>query len=500
MARYLLIIDQGTTRTRASVMDQAGTLIGATEVAVATATPQVGWFEQDALEIWRSVQRAMTDVLLNTSVSPAELASIGITNQRETTIVWDRKTGQPIHAAISWRSNQSAAIAARITTKTEQTLVQRKTGLPVNAYFSASKIRWLLEQVPGALVKAQAGELLFGTVDSWLIWQLTQGAAHVTDVTNASRTLLFDIHQLKWDAELLQLFALPSAILPTVYPSTNTTLQTAAAVTFGRQIPITAIIGDQQASLVGQDCLTKGKVKTTYGTGTFLMFNTGTKALATTQTELLTTLAYQTAGQVPTYALEGTILTAGATIKWLQETLAFFATAAESEYLATKSLAATDLYIVPAIADMGTANVAKGAVFGLTQTTNRSQLTRATWETMAYQTSDLLAAIQKITGVKALELHMDGPAARNRYLQQFQADILGIPVLPANDYQDSAALGAGFLAGMATGYFKNFDHLEQLAKQIKPIKLQLSTKIRQEKLIGWQQAVAAARKFKPRKR
>ncbi|HZP48270.1 MAG TPA: glycerol kinase GlpK [Vicinamibacterales bacterium] len=449
---YVLALDQGTTSSRAIVFDEAGAIRAVAQKEFAQIFPQAGWVEHDPREIWASQLGVAVEALARAQITTADVAAIGITNQRETTIVWDRQTGEPIHNAIVWQDRRTADYCEQLKSQGAGATIQSKTGLLIDAYFSASKIRWLLDHVPGAKARAAAGALAFGTVDSWLIWNLTRGAAHVTDVSNASRTMLFNIHTLDWDEELLRLFDVPRSLLPEVRSSSEVY---ADAVQL--RAPIAGVAGDQQAALFGQMCLTPGMSKNTYGTGCFLLQNIGRVPTVSRQ-QLVTTVAWKIGG-VTQYALEGSVFIGGAVVQWIRDGLGLVRTAPEIEPLAATVPDNGGVYLVPAFAGLGAPHwdpYARGTIVGVTRGSTAGHIARAALESIAYQVADLLDAMRADSGIALTELRVDGGAAANNTLMQFQADLLGVPVVrPA--VTETTALGAAYLAGLATGYWPSLD-------------------------------------------
>lgn len=494
--KYVLAIDQGTTSSRAILFDKTGSIIGTAQKEFTQIFPQAGWVEQNAMEIWASVQSVISEVLAHHSVSVTEIAAIGITNQRETTVVWDRDTGQPIYNAIVWQSRQTVEICEELKAQGYDEMVRNKTGLLIDAYFSGTKLKWILDQVEGARAKAEAGQLLFGTIDTWLVWKLSGGKAHVTDYTNASRTLMYNIFDLTWDQELLKMLHVPEAMLPKVCSSSEIYAVTEPALFFGEEVPIAGIAGDQQAALFGQACFEAGMAKNTYGTGCFMLMNTGEKAVSS-QHGLLTTIAWGIEGKV-NYALEGSIFVAGSAIQWLRDGLQMIRTAAESESFAQQVSSTEGVYVVPAFVGLGTPywdSEARGAMFGLTRGTQKEHLIRATLESLAYQTKDVLHAMEADAKIKLTKLRVDGGATANNFLMQFQSDILGVAV-ERPQVLETTALGAAYLAGLAIGFWKN---QAEIASHWK-VDLSFTPKIDQveaEALYGgWLKAVRATQAFK----
>ena len=453
---YIIALDQGTTSSRAIVFDRAGTIRGVAQREFRQIFPQPGWVEHDATEIWASQLGVLHAALAMAETGAHEIAAIGITNQRETTVIWERATGRPIANAIVWQDRRTAPLCDELRKAGHAPLFARKTGLVLDAYFSGTKIRWLLDNVAGARVRAERGELAFGTIDTWLIWQLTGGRVHCTDPSNASRTLLFDIHTGAWDDELLRLLDVPRALLPQVVPSSGIC---GHAAIDGVDIPIAGIAGDQQAALFGQACLSPGMAKNTYGTGCFLLLNTGREAV-TSRNNLLTTVAWQRNG-VTDYALEGSVFMGGAVVQWLRDGLKIIRTAAEVETLAASVPDNGGVYLVPAFAGLGAPHwdaYARGAIFGLTRGATGAHVARAALEAIAFQSADVLAAMQKDAGITLTELRVDGGATASSLLLQFQADILGVPVVRSR-IRETTALGAAYLAGLAVGYWKGTDDI-----------------------------------------
>ncbi|MCL4845478.1 MAG: glycerol kinase GlpK [Acidobacteria bacterium] len=450
---YILALDQGTTSSRALLFDETGTIRSVVQREFTQHFPEPGWVEHDPQEIWVSQISVAVEALGKAHVRPRDVAAVGITNQRETTIVWDRTTGQPIHNAIVWQDRRTAGFCDELKAAGHEPFVQSRTGLVIDAYFSASKVRWLLDHVPGAREKAAAGQLAFGTVDSWLVWKLTSGARHLTDVTNASRTMLFNIHTGAWDEDLLRLFDIPASLLPEVRPSSEVYAQVTTTLGLG-EVPIAGIAGDQQAALFGQQCTTPGMAKNTYGTGCFLLQHTGRSPIASTN-RLVTTVAWGLDGGLE-YAMEGSVFIGGAVVQWLRDGLGLIRSAGEVEALASSVTDNGGVYLVPAFAGLGAPHwdaYARGTLVGLTRGTTAAHVARAALEAIAYQVGDLLDAMHRDAGVELSELRVDGGAAQNDLLMQFQSDVLGVPVLrPA--VTETTALGAAYLAGLAVGYWK----------------------------------------------
>ena len=447
---FVLALDQGTTSSRALVFDHSGTVCAAAQQEFRQIFPQPGWVEHDAVEIWATQSGVMHEALAKAGIGARDVAAIGITNQRETTVLWDRATGRPVAPAIVWQDRRTAPHCDALRAAGHAGMIARKTGLVLDAYFSGTKLKWLLDHVEGARARATRGELAFGTIDSWLVWNLCRGEAHVTDASNASRTLLFDIRKLDWDDELLALFDIPRSVLPRVVPSSGICAQARIG---GTRVPIAGIAGDQQAALFGQACHAPGLAKNTYGTGCFLLMNTGRNAVASTN-NLLTTVAWQRDGSVD-YALEGSVFIGGAVVQWLRDGLKIIGSAAEVEALAASVPDNGGVYLVPAFAGLGAPHwdaYARGAMFGLTRGASSAHIARAALEAIAFQNLDVLTAMQKDAGITLTELRVDGGATANNLLMQFQADILGVPVVRPK-VLETTALGAGYLAGLAVGYW-----------------------------------------------
>ena len=449
---FLLALDQGTTSSRALVFDHAGTILAVAQQEFRQIFPQPGWVEHDAAEVWATQSGVMHEVLARAGIDASDIAAIGITNQRETTVVWDRATGRPIAHAIVWQDRRTAPQCDALRAAGHADLIARKTGLVLDAYFSGTKIRWLLDNVAGARDRAMRGELAFGTVDTWLVWNLTHGEVHVTDPSNASRTLLFDIRTGDWDDELLALFDVPRSLLPSIVASSGVCAHTKIG---GVELPIAGIAGDQQAALFGQACHAPGLAKNTYGTGCFLLMNTGASAVASSN-NLITTVAWQREGKVD-YALEGSVFIGGAVVQWLRDGLKIVRSSGEIEALAASVPDNGGVYLVPAFAGLGAPHwdaYARGAMFGLTRGTSSAHIARAALESIAFQSAEVLTAMQKDAGITLTELRVDGGAAANNLLMQFQADLLGVPVVRPK-VLETTALGAGYLAGLAVGYWKD---------------------------------------------
>ena len=492
---YVIALDQGTTSSRAVLVDRRGRLVDAVQNPFPQIFPQPGWVEHDPRDILSSQLGALTELLIQNGLGPADIDSIGITNQRETTVVWNRETGVPVCNAIVWQCRRTADIIEKLTGDPAIAQeVTRKTGLIPDPYFSASKIKWILDNVPGAREDAEAGRLAFGTVDSWLIWTLTHGMVHATDVTNASRTMLFDIHEMRWDPWLLDLFGIPASMLPEVRPSSADFGVTAnPGVLEG--IPIRGVAGDQQAALFGQCCFAPAQAKNTYGTGCFLLLNTGSEACASTH-GLVTTIAAAAPGEGPVYALEGSVFMAGALIQWLRDEVGLISSAAESEELARSVDDTAGVHVVPAFTGLGAPywdSQARGAILGLTRGANRAHIVRAALESLAFQVADLVGAMEADAGFPFREMHVDGGASANDFLMQFQSDILGCELhRPA--CLETTALGAAYLAGLSTGFWKDTAELSALRENEKDFAPQMDGQLRDKLLHDWRDAVKTVMK------
>ncbi|AST07340.1 glycerol kinase GlpK [Anoxybacillus flavithermus] len=493
---YILSLDQGTTSSRAILFNQRGEIVHIAQKEFTQYFPQPGWVEHNPNEIWGSVLAVIATVLSEADVEPKQIAAIGITNQRETTVVWDKQTGKPIYNAIVWQSRQTAQICEQLKQAGYDEVFREKTGLLIDAYFSGTKVKWILDHVEGAREKAERGELLFGTIDTWLTWKLSGGKAHVTDYSNASRTLMFNIYEQKWDDELLDILQVPKAMLPDVRPSSEIYAHTAPYHFFGQEVPIAGIAGDQQAALFGQACFEQGMAKNTYGTGCFMLMNTGEKAVQSKH-GLLTTIAWGIDGKVE-YALEGSIFVAGSAIQWLRDGLRMIKEAKDSEVYATKVQSTDGVYVVPAFVGLGTPywdSDVRGAVFGLTRGTTKEHFIRATLESLAYQTKDVLTAMEADAGITLKTLRVDGGAVKNNFLMQFQSDILGVPV-ERPVVNETTALGAAYLAGLAVGYWGS---REEIAKQWnidRAFEPQMESDVQHRLYDGWKKAVRATQVFK----
>jgi glycerol kinase len=460
MEQYILSIDQGTTSSRAIIFNRQGDIISSAQKEFTQFYPRPGWVEHDAKEIWSSQAEVVAESISTAGMNGQNIAGIGITNQRETTILWDRQTGEPVHNAIVWQDRRTSEYCDELKSKGLTDKIQSKTGLLIDSYFSGTKIRWILENVPGVRQKAKRGQIAFGTVDSWLVWKLTNGKKHITDVTNASRTMLFNIHSLEWDPELLDLLDIPESILPEVKSSSEVYDQTQTAL-FASKIPIAGIAGDQQAALFGQMCTSPGMLKNTYGTGGFLVLNTGDKPIKS-ENNLLTTIAWQVGDNV-NYALEGSIFIAGAVVQWLRDGLGIIQSSSDVEQLAQTVEDNGGVYLVPAFAGLGAPHwdqSARGTIVGITRGTTKGHIARAALESIAFQTHDVLQAMEADSKIKVNELRVDGGATVNNSLMQFQSDILGIPLVRPK-ILETTALGAAYLAGLAVGCWDSFDEIQK---------------------------------------
>lgn len=494
--KFILALDQGTTSSRAILFNHQGAIVSIAQREFEQFFPQPGWVEHDADEIWTSTLTCISDALRKANIAANQVAAIGITNQRETTVVWDRITGKPIYRAIVWQSRQSEAICKQLREQGYEETFRKKTGLLIDPYFSGTKVKWILDNVAGAREKANKGELMFGTIDSWLVYKLSGQKIHVTDYTNASRTLMFNIHELTWDNELLEILTVPKSMLPEVRPSSEVYGTTVDYHFLGEEVPIAGMAGDQQAALFGQTCFEPGMAKNTYGTGCFMLMNTGEKAVQS-EKGLLTTIAWSLGDQV-TYALEGSVFIAGSALQWLRDGLNLITTAAESEQYA-KQVASTDgVYFVPAFVGLGTPywdSDARGAVFGLTRGTTKAHFIRATLESLAYQTKDVLDAMIADSQIHLKALRVDGGAVKNDFLMQFQSDLLNVPVMRPV-VQETTALGAAYLAGLAVGYWQDQAEISSLWQEEQSFTPTMAQATREELYAGWKRAVHATRQFK----
>lgn len=490
--KYILALDQGTTSSRAILFNESGEMVSTAQKEFKQYYPQPGWVEHDAMEIWETQLEVARAAIEKLGISAEEIAGIGITNQRETTILWDKRNGKPVHHAIVWQCRRTAPYCDSLQEAGWADKIREKTGLLIDAYFSATKIRWILQNVPEAKELADSGNLLFGTIDTWLIWNLTGGQVHATDYSNASRTMLFNIHTLEWDKEILELLEIPESILPEVRPSSGVFGNTLPLL-FGAAIPVAGVAGDQQAALFGQACFSPGTAKNTYGTGGFLLMNTGDEPVSS-KNGLVTTIAWGLDGKI-TYALEGSIFVAGAAIQWLRDELKLISSAAETEGLCKEVPDTCGVYLVPAFVGLGAPYwdpYARGILTGLTRGANRNHIVRATVESMAYQTYDVLHAMEQDAGIPLAELRVDGGAAANSFLLQFQSDITGVPVLRPSTLE-TTALGAAYLAGLAVGYWSDLTEIRRNWQVSAAFNPSLSHEEAEEKMAGWHHAVKQAR-------
>lgn len=487
--RYILALDQGTTSSRAIIFDHESKIRGVAQQEFKQYYPQPGWVEHDPHQIWQTQYTVIKEVLAKTGISIGEIAAVGITNQRETTVVWDRMTGEPVAPAIVWQCRRTAEWVESLVAKGWGDKIRAKTGLVPDAYFSGTKIKWILDNVEGVSERAERGELLFGTIDTWLVWKLTGGRLHITDYSNASRTMLYNIHTLSWDQEILSELGIPNSLLPEVKPSSQIYGEADYGLFAGLRIPISGIAGDQQAALFGQMCFEPGMVKNTYGTGCFMLMNTGQRVV-TSQHGLISTIAWGLDGRVD-YALEGSVFIAGAAIQWLRDGLRLLSSAKDSEALAQQVEDTAGVYVVPAFTGLGAPywNMrARGAIFGLTRGASKEHLVRATLEAMAYQTKDVLMAMEKDTDLNLKSLKVDGGAASNNFLMQFQADILGVPV-ERPQALETTAMGAAYLAGLAVGFWKDMEELKASWRLDQRFEPDMSSERRIKLYKGWQKAV-----------
>ncbi len=489
----VLALDQGTTSSRAILFDHAGAIVASDQHEFTQYFPEPGWVEHDANEIWESQRLAMQGAVDAAGISFSDVATIGITNQRETTVVWDRATGEPIRPAIVWQSRQTVSVCEELKARGLEPLFRERTGLVVDAYFSGTKIKWILDQVEGASERAQRGELAFGPIDSWLVYKLTNGRVHATDYSNASRTLVYDIFRRQWDAELLEHLQIPNAMMPEVRDSSGSFGETEPGLTGGVAVPVSGVAGDQQAALFGQTCFEPGAIKNTYGTGCFILMNTGEEPRPS-KTGLLTTIAWGIGGHLE-YALEGSIFVAGAAVQWLRDQLGVIGSAAESEALGASVDDTGGVYLVPAFTGLGAPYwdpSARGALLGLTRGSSRAHVVRATLESIAYQTRDVMRCFEEDTGLEARELQVDGGATANDFLMQFQADILGIPVRRPV-VAETTALGAAYLAGLATGFWKDREQIRANWQEDRRFEPSMPEERREALYRGWLRAVERAR-------
>jgi glycerol kinase len=489
---FVLSLDEGTSSARAALYDRTGSRVALQAVPIDCRYPQPGWVEQDAQEVWDSQLAAARATLAQAGIAASDIDSIGITNQRETVVVWDRATGQPISPAIVWQCRRTAAFCARLAASSDSNYVERKTGLVIDAYFSASKIAWILENVPGARARALAGDLAFGNMDTWLLWNLTHGACHATDVTNASRTMLMDLTTGEWDDGLLRIFDVPRVMLPKIVPSSGVVAQASPDV-FGNAIPIAGIAGDQQAALAGQACFRRGLAKNTYGTGCFALIHSGSHAPQSVH-RLLGTRAAAIDEQAA-YAVEGSVFVAGAAVQWLRDQLGIIRTAAESEGIAASLTGNGGVYFVPAFTGLGAPHwhsSARGLICGMTRDSSRAHIVRAALESIAYQTRELIDAMEADAGAPLEELRVDGGASANNFLMQFQADILGRPIVRPADIE-TTALGAAYLAGLATGYWSGAEELQSFWRADRVFEPAMPESQRRDLFDGWRAAIGRAK-------
>ncbi len=493
--KYILSLDQGTTSSRAILFDRHGAIKAMAQKEFEQFFPQPGWVEHDPNEIWSSQTSVAAEVVTKAGIRPTQIAAIGITNQRETTIVWDRKTGKPIYNAIVWQDRRTASITDHLKNENLEETFRSKTGLVLDPYFSGTKIKWILDNIDGARQKAERGNLLFGTVDSWLIWKMTDGQKHITDVTNASRTLLYNIHQLDWDEDLLEILDIPRSMLPEVTSSSEVYGHTAGNI-FAAEIPIAGMAGDQQAALFGQMCNQKGMAKNTYGTGCFMLMNTGQQPIKS-QNKLLTTVAWQINGTTE-YALEGSVFIGGAVVQWLRDGLGIINDSSEIEQLASQADSSDGIYLVPAFSGLGAPHWdphARGTITGITRGTNASHIARAALEAIAFQSADLLKAMVADSGINLKELRVDGGASVNKLLMQFQADILGVPVIRPN-VTETTALGAAYLAGLGVGFWDDISSIASQWKANVTFSPDMDDQRIQDHYAGWHRAVERAKGWK----
>lgn len=495
-SKYILVIDQGTTSTRAILFDHDSKIIGINQKEIEQHFPQQGWVEHNPIEIWSSVLSVMSGVLADNNIQPSSIHALGITNQRETTVIWDKDTGQPIYNAIVWQSRQTEDYCRKLKADGYESVIREKTGLLIDPYFSSTKIQFILDQVDGAREKAEKGNLLFGTIDTWLIWKLTEGAVHATDVTNASRTLMYNIHTLEWDEELLDIYNIPKSMLPEVKSSSEVYGFVTPTLFFGQSLPIAGVAGDQQAALFGQTCFNKGEVKNTYGTGNFLLMNTGTTAVVSNN-GLITTLACRIDDEV-TYALEGSIFVTGSAVQWLRDGLRMFTDVNMSEDYAARVDSSEGMYVVPAFTGLGAPywdSNARGAVFGLSRGAEKEHFIRATLESIAFQTRDVVDAMMQDAHMEAIDLKVDGGATQNNFLMKFQADILNVQV-HRSQINETTALGAAYLAGLATGFWESKQELRDVQRVDTVFNPSMDDKTRTYLYEGWQKAVQVTKEFK----
>ncbi|MGQ5708471.1 glycerol kinase GlpK [Lactobacillus sp. PSON] len=493
--KYIMAIDEGTTSTRAMIIDHKGKKVTSAQKEFPQYFPQPGWVEHKAEEIWTAVQTTIATCFIESGIRPDQIEAIGITNQRETTVIWDKKTGKPIYDAVVWQSRQTTDLAEKLKRDGYSEIIRKKTGLIIDPYFSATKIRWILDHVEGAQERAEKGELVFGTIDTWLLWKLTDGQVHVTDYSNASRTMLFNIHSLDWDEDILKIFNIPRSLLPEVKSNSEIYGYTKPYTFFGGEVPIAAMAGDQQAALFGQLALKPGMVKNTYGTGSFIVMNTGEKPTESNN-NLLTTIAYGINGKI-TYALEGSVFVAGSAIQWLRDSMKMIKSAPDSEKAALKSKSKNEVYVVPAFTGLGAPywdSEARGAIFGVTRGTTNNDLIKATLQSLAYQTRDVVDTMQNDSGITIPTLRVDGGASNNNYLMQFQSDILNTKIERAK-VLETTGMGVAFLAGLAVKYWKDIDELKSIFIVGQTFNPEMDIQTRKDLYSGWKKAVKATRVF-----
>ncbi len=496
VADYIMAIDQGTMSTQAIIFDKEGHLRWSAEKEIEQYHPEPGWVEHNANDIWIKTLQVVAEVLIESGLNPREIDSVGITNQRETAVVWDKETGLPIYNAIVWQSEQTTEIADQLVADGHQDFFRDKTGLVVSSYFSATKVRWILDEVEGAQERAEKGELLFGTIDTWLLWKFTDGAVHATDYSNASRTMLYNIYDLEWDEEILELLNIPQVMLPEVRPSSEVYGEAIPEHFYGAPVRIAGMAGDRQAALIGQAAFKDGMVKNTYGAGAFIIMNTGTTPIKS-DNGLLTTIAYGLNGKV-TYALEGSIFVAGSAVEWLRDDMRMIESSSESEEYAERVDTTDNVYVVPAFTGLGAPHwdrEARGAVFGLTRGTTKEQFIRATVESMAYQTRDVLSTMVQDSGIDIPTIRVDGSGASNNFLMQFQADILGKKI-ERSKIDQTTALGAVYLAGLATGFWKDVEEVNKYWEKDATFEPEMSVEKSDDLYAGWEEAVRATQVFK----
>lgn len=496
METYIMALDQGTTSSRAILFNRRGEIVHSAQREFPQYFPKPGWVEQQPNEIWGSILAVIASCLSESGIKPRQIAGIGITNQRETTVVWEKESGNPVYPAIVWQSRQTADICEALKNEEWNEVFRSKTGLLIDPYFSGTKVKWILDHVPGSRERAERGELLFGTIDTWLIWKLSGGQLHVTDYSNASRTLMFNIHKLEWDEELLKLLDVPKAMLPEVRSSSEIYGTTAPYHFFGEQVPIAGAAGDQQAALFGQTCFEQGMLKTTYGTGCFMLMNTGGHPVSS-EHGLITSIAWGIGGEVE-YALEGSIFVSGSAIQWLRDGLRMFRDAKDSEAYAARVESTEGVYVVPAFVGLGSPywdSDVRGAVFGLTRGTTKEHFIRATLESLAYQTKDILSAMERDSGFAVTKMRVDGGAVSNGFLMTFQSDILNVPV-ERPVVRETTALGAAFLAGLAVGYWDDHDEICGIWRLDRRFEPAMAAEVRESLYGGWKKAVHAAMAFK----